>query len=139
MKRTIRLVTLALALAVAGVAWLHAQEGRDTFDATFVDRQDVTTRVTYVHYRPDYLNEMTVRPNMLYGFRGSAEITIPWSNIRRVDFFDGNRQFNTAVQLRDNRRVFMRVEGAGTTYKGTNDYGGLFSIRAEYVRAIIFD
>ena len=128
-----------ISVALAGVVWLYAEEPPASVNALFVDRQDITTRVTCVNYRPDYLNEMTVRPNMLYGFRGNAEITIPWSNIRRITFYDGNRQFNTAVLLRDNRYVLMRTEGSGTVYKGTNDFGGLFNIRADYVRAIIFE
>jgi hypothetical protein len=139
MNRFTTACLMGMGVALAGAVWLHAQERPATFTALFVDRQAITTRVTCVNYRPDYLNEMTVQANMLYGFRGSAEITIPWSNIRQVNFFDGNRQFNTAVLMRDNRYVLMRTEGAGTVYKGTNDFGGLFNIRAEYVRAIIFE
>jgi|GEM_PF-1316511 len=139
MNRFNKACLVGIGVALAGVVWLTAEEPPTPINALFVDRQDITTRVTCVNYRPDYLNEMTVRPNMLYGFRGNAEITIPWTNIRRINFYEGNRQFNTAVLLRDNRYVLMRTEGSGTVYKGTNDFGGLFNIRADYVRAIIFE
>lgn len=134
------------ALLLAGTLWFAASlvtvgrsdETNTTYKALFIDRQDITSLVINVEYRPDYLNRPTTLPNTLYGFAGNAEITIPWQNIRRIDFFDGSRQFNTAVLLKDDRRVLMRVDAAGTVYKGTNDYGGLFSLRAEYVRSIIF-
>ena len=118
---------------------IHAEENLGSFSATFIDKQSVTSHVHNLKYRPSYLNEEIAKPNTLYGTRGDAEITIPWKNIKRIDFVSFNRKFNAVVTLRDKRQINLQIDEANTTYKGDNDFGGVFAIKTDKIRSIIFD
>ena len=115
-------------------------EDTNTYNAIFVDRQSgVTTEVLNVQYTPDVLNQTSTQSNVLYGWRGHAQITIPWKNIRRIDFFDSKKEYNAIVILRDKKKyVKLRVEAKTTEYNGKNAFGGTFRVRAEHIRSIIF-
>ena len=110
-----------------------------SFSATIIDQQSVTTHVDQLAFKPDYLNKDIVQPQMVYGWRGMAEITIPWANVQRIDLVVIDRRFNCLVTLRNRTRVPLRIDAANTEYSGTNEYGGILMIRAEYIRSIIFD
>jgi hypothetical protein len=138
-KRCFCLVCCVIFGVFVGVCASGQENQEKVYNAIVIDRQDITSRVVNIEYKPDYLNEQTVRPNTLYGWRGHATITIPWPDIRRIDFFDGDARFNTEVTLRDKRHVFLKVEAPGTMYRGTNDYGGIFSIQTEFIRTIAFE
>ena len=117
-----------------------AAEEKESFNATFIDRMDVTSRVHNIEFRPNYMDrEVTKAKHVLYGWRGSAQITVPWNNIRRIDFVNGDKRFNAVVTLRDGRRIHLRIDPANSEYEGLNDFGGVFLIRTQYIRAIIFD
>jgi len=118
---------------------IRAEENLESFNATFIDKQNVTSRVQNLKYRPRYLNENIASPNSLYGTQGDAEITIPWKNIKRIDFVSFNRKYNAVITLRDKRQIHLQIDEANTTYKGDNDFGGVYAIRTDKIRSIIFD
>jgi hypothetical protein len=136
--KTSYIACFAVFCLLGGASRLYAGD-TNTYNAVFVDRQDVTTDVLNVQYTPDYLNQAARQSHVLYGWRGQAQITIPWKNIHRIDFFDNKKEFNAIVMLRDKKKyVKMRVEAKTTEYSGKNAFGGTFRIRAEHVRSIIF-
>ncbi len=109
-----------------------------SFSATFIDKQNVTSLVHKLNYRPRYLNENIASVNVLYGTRGDSEVTIPWKNIKRIDFISFNKKYNATAILRDGRKIYLQIDEANTTYKGDNDFGGAFEIRTDKIRSIIF-
>jgi hypothetical protein len=136
--KTYAISCLVIVCLLTGVSRLYAAE-TNTYNAIFIDRQGVTTGVLNVQYTPDYLHRDTMPQDVLYGWRGHAQITIPWKNIRRIDFIDSREGFNAMVTLRNNIRVGIRIEAKTTEYIGKNSFGGTFRIRTEHIRAIIFE
>ncbi|NLF38263.1 hypothetical protein GX586_02385 [bacterium] len=124
-------------LALAGAAC--AAEEQQAFSALIIDQQDVTTHVRNVTFRPDAVNQGIAQPGTLSGWRGYAEVTIPWQKIRRIDLLVIDQRYNAWVTMRDATRMPLRIEAANTSYMGTNDYGGVYVISTARVRSIIFD
>ncbi len=133
---------LYIILAVISIFCLKTNAAEDTnaksFSATFIDKQNVTSLVHKLNYRPRYLNENFAKVNVLYGTRGDSEVTIPWKNIKRIDFISFNKKYNATASLRDGRKIYLQIDEANTTYKGDNDFGGVFEIRTDKIRSIIF-
>ncbi len=129
---------LALTLLIPATVCLCFAAEAINLSATFIDRNNVTTEVTNVAFIPDYLNREVQDDNSLYGTRGHAEMTIPRTKISRVDFIDGMAEANAFVTLRDGRRVALMVDSANTQYYGTNSFGGIFMIRTQHIRSIIY-
>jgi len=120
---------------------INAEEdaNKKSFSATFIDKQNITSLVHNLNYRPRYLNENIAGINILYGTRGDSEVTIPWKTIKRIDFISFNKKYNALITLRDGRKIKLQIDEANTTYKGANDFGGVFAIRTEKIRSIIFN
>lgn len=109
-------------------------------NVTFVDRLNTTSFVHDVQFKPDHHErDVTTQKNSFLAWRGEAIVTVPWKNISRIDFIDGKSKYNCAVKLRDNRQILLRVGSVNSEYIGQNDFGGIFRIRSEYIRAIIFE
>jgi len=136
--KTYCIACIAIFCLLGSASRLFAED-TNTYNAVIVDRQGVTTDVLNVQYTPDSLSRSSKQSNVLYGWRGHAQVTIPWKKIRRIDFFDSKKEFNAIVMLRDKKKfVRIRVEAKTTEYNGKNSFGGTFRIRAEHIRSIIF-
>ena len=136
--KLILFAALLVLATLSGAAPAYAAD-EPGVNALFIDRQSVTSVVLNIQYQPDYLNREDVPAGVLYGLRGLARITIPWSKIARIDFVDGMDDFNAVVTLKDKKRIHIRVEAKTTEYSGENSFGGTFQIRTEHIRSIIFE
>ena len=137
MKTVMALASMAVLLLLSAGAASAAED--ESTNALFIDRQSVTTAVLNISYIPDYLNREDIPAGVLYGWRGLAQITIPWNKISRIDFVDGREGYNAIVTLKDRQRIHIRIEAKTTEYSGENSFGGTFQIRTEHIRSIIFE
>jgi len=117
-----------------------AQKKKQNYKATFVDNMNITTYVNNVQYQCDYNDKSSANNKfVIYGTRGKSTVTIPWSKIKRIDFIDERENYNAGVSLKDGRCILIYAELSNSKYTGENDFGGTFKIKAEYVRAVIFN
>ena len=112
----------------------------ESYNAAFVDNMNITTFVHNIQYKSDYIDKSSAcNKFVIHGRRGKSVVTIPWSKIKRIDFLEERKNYNSAVSLKDGRCILIYAELAHSEYIGENDFGGSFLINAEYVRAIIFN
>lgn len=134
---TYTLFFCACGLLILGILYAHADTA-PVLSARIIDRNNVTTDVHAVTFEPDYLNREAQDPSALYGMRGHAEMSVPRTDIQRIDFIDGRDDFNTRIIMRDGRSLTLFVNTANTMYTGTNTFGGVFRINTHYIRSIIY-
>ena len=135
MRRTIVLL-LSFALLCAGWAG-SARAGFEeidyaTFDARVTDTKGVVTELGDFGH--------ATGPNVLMGYRGDADVEIPWRLIRVIDLRDyapENRRAPVKVTLRNGKSVDLEIDNVEgmRLVKGAAEFGD-FRIRFGKIRRL---
>jgi len=134
-----KLILLFL-ICLFSLAAYAVENEQKVFHATFIDNMNTTTLVQNIQYKCDYIDKSSTNNKFVVcGKRGRSDVTIPWSKIKRIDFLADRKNYNCLVSLNDGRSILIYAELSRSKYKGENNFGGSFSINAEYVSAIIFN
>ncbi len=135
MRRT---VVLLLCFALAGASWGSAalagfQEiDYATFDARVTDTKGVVTELGDFGH--------ATGPNVLMGYRGDADVEIPWRLIRVIEireYVPENRRAPVKVTLRNGKAVDLEIDNVEEMrlVKGVADFGD-FRIRFGKIRRL---
>lgn len=125
------LVIIGVAFLALGMGSLGEEEPtkipepNDDFSATLIDQRDISSDITLFS-----LDGQT----FLSGKHGGATVSIPFKNIREIEFYAKDGDLFVAVILREGPQVELRVDKNRVFY-GRLPYG-LFSIKSEDVKMI---
>ncbi len=100
-------------------------EPDDNFSATLIDQRDVSSRVTLFSLEGQ---------TFLSGKRGGAMVSIPFENIKEINFYARGRDIFAMVTMKKEPQVELEMEKDRVFY-GQLSYG-LLSIKVEYVKKI---
>ena len=95
------------------------------FSATLIDQRDVSSSITVFSLEGQ---------TFLSGKRGGATVSIPFENIKEIDFYARGRDIFAMVTMKEESQVELEMEKDRVFY-GQLSYG-LLSIKAEYVKKI---
>lgn len=131
-KATGILLTVIFAFSLLGMGSFDEEipnkipEPDENFSAKIIDQHDISSDIT--HFSLDGLTFVS-------GKRGGGFISIPFTNIRRIDFIKkGGDQFANVI-MENGAEVELKMDDDGTFY-GRLSYG-LFSIKIGEVKKII--
>jgi hypothetical protein len=100
-------------------------EPDDNFSATLIDQHDVSSSITLFSLEGQ---------TFLSGKRGGATVSIPFENIKEIDFYARGTDIFAIVTMKGESQVELEMEKDRVFY-GKLSYG-LLSIKAEYVKKI---
>lgn len=100
-------------------------EPDDNFSATLIDQRDVSSRITLFSLEGQ---------TFLSGKRGGAMVSIPFENIKEINFYARDRDIFAMVTMKKEPQVELEMEKDRVFY-GQLSYG-LLSIKVEYVKKI---
>ena len=100
-------------------------EPDDNFSATVIDQRDVSSRITLFSLEGQ---------TFLSGKRGGAIVSIPFENIKEINFYARGRDIFAMVTMKKEPQVELEMEKDRAFY-GQLSYGLLF-IKVEYVKNI---
>jgi hypothetical protein len=126
------IVIVGLALSCAGMGGLGGQdltkipEPAQDFSATVVDESDVASDITRMS-----LDGQT----FLVGKSGEATVSIPFQNIKVIEFSMSGNDVYAAVDVEGQPQVKLKMDRGRVLY-GQLPYGN-FAIKIEYIRKII--
>ena len=126
------IVIVGLALFCSGMGGLGGQdptkipEPAQNFSATVVDQRDIASDITRMSLEGQ---------TFLVGKSGEATVSIPFENIKVIDFSMSGNELYAAVDLEGQPQVKLKMEKNRVLY-GQLSYGN-FAIKIEYIRKII--
>jgi len=100
-------------------------EPDDNFSATLIDQRDVSSRITLFSLEGQ---------TFLSGKRGGAMVSIPFENIKEINFYARGRDIFAMVTMKKEPQVELEMEKDRVFY-GQLSYG-LLSIKVEYAKRI---
>ena len=100
-------------------------EPSDNFSATVIDQRDVSSSITLFSLEGQ---------TFLSGKRGGSMVSIPFENIKEIDFHARGRDIFAMVTMKKEPQVELEMEKDRVFY-GQLSYG-LLSIKVEYVKKI---
>jgi hypothetical protein len=124
-------VIVGLAFCSLGMGGLGEQdptkipEPAQNFSATVVDQRDIASDITLMS-----LDGQTY----LIGKRGGATVSIPFENIKTIEFYMSGNDVYAAVAMKGQPQVELKMEKDRVLY-GKLSYGH-FAIKVEYIRKI---
>ncbi|UCG67518.1 MAG: hypothetical protein JSW12_11310 [Deltaproteobacteria bacterium] len=98
-------------------------EPDDNFSATLIDQRDVSSHITLFSLEGQ---------TFLSGKRGGAMVSIPFGNIKEINFYARGRDIFAMVTMKKEPQVELEMEKDRVFY-GQLSYG-LLSIKVEYVK-----
>jgi len=124
-------VMIMIGICTVGMGGLGEEELKkipepsDNFSATLIDQRDVSSSITVFSLEGQ---------TFLSGKRGGATVSIPFENIKEIDFYARGRDIFAMVTMKEESQVELEMEKDRVFY-GQLSYG-LLSIKAEYVKKI---
>ncbi|MBW1715862.1 MAG: hypothetical protein JRJ77_08570 [Deltaproteobacteria bacterium] len=100
-------------------------EPDDNFSATVIDQRDVASPITLFSLEGQ---------TFLSGKRGGAMVSIPFENIKEINFYARGKDIFATVTMKKEAQVELEMEKDRIFY-GQLSYG-LLSIKVEYVKKI---
>ena len=124
-------VMIMIGICTVGMGGLGEEELKkipepsDNFSATLIDQRDVSSSITVFSLEGQ---------TFLSGKRGGSMVSIPFENIKEIDFYARGRDIFAMVTMKEESQVELEMEKDRVFY-GQLSYG-LLSIKAEYVKKI---
>jgi hypothetical protein len=125
-------VIMGLTFCSLGMGGLGEQDPTKTpepaqdFSATVVDQRDIASDITLMSLEGQ---------TFLIGKRGGATVSIPFENIKAIEFYMSGNDVYAAVAMKGQPQVELKMEKDRVLY-GQLSYGH-FAIKVEYIRKII--